>query len=418
MQNSGWMRTAARACGTLLLLTAELARSAPVEQAWEQTYNGGYTDGIGAIALDGSGNIYVLGYSVNASNNPAFLTIKYSPEGTQLWQRRYDGGAPTAIAVNAIGEVWVMGLGETTNSAAYLTIKYDPDGSELWARRLSGVNQYGTEPRALAVDASGNAFVTGFRRVTDGVDAVTTAKYSPAGEELWVRVADTMDWVSALAADGDGNVIVTGSGHDADNNVYTLTLKYDATGNLRWAAHYDGQGNSDSQPSAGLAVDPAGNVYVAAIASWPSTGANQILTLKYSSQGTLLQTTSYEDATGRWLGAGAVKLDNDGNLYLTGSSIYITNNNWAYDFITLKYDANGTPAWAARYNGQNYGLTGAGGTLALDSSGNPYVADPYGFVTVKYAADGNLRCVMSKPSGFARALAVDGSVTVYSAANS
>src|SRR6266480_683367 len=138
MQNSGWIRTAARACSILLLVAAGLARSAPVELAWDRTYNGGLSDAIQSMALDGSGNVYVLGYSVNEFNNPGFFTTKYSPAGTPVWQRFYDGGSPGVIVVNDSGEVWVMGLGETTNSAFYLSIKYDADGNQLWVRRLAG----------------------------------------------------------------------------------------------------------------------------------------------------------------------------------------------------------------------------------------------------------------------------------------
>src|SRR5437879_1446970 len=106
MRIGDWIRTVARTSGTLLLIVAGWAQSAPVEQAWEQTYNGGYEDNLQAMALDGEGNVYVLGYSNNSSNNPSLLTIKYAPDGTKLWQRRYDYGLPTALAVNALGEVW------------------------------------------------------------------------------------------------------------------------------------------------------------------------------------------------------------------------------------------------------------------------------------------------------------------------
>src|SRR5438876_5558234 len=213
MQNRNWMTTGARACTMLLLLTAGLARSAPVEQAWEQIYNGEHNDGIGGMALDGDENIYVTGYSANASNHWELATIKYSPDGTPLWLRRHsegpqDSAGPVGIAVNAVGEAWVIALSAGPTSAAYLTIKYDADGTELWARRLEGANQWGTQPRAFAVDAFGNAFVTGLRRVSDVVDAVTTVKYSPSGDELWVRVANDIYWPTALAVDGNGSVIL------------------------------------------------------------------------------------------------------------------------------------------------------------------------------------------------------------------
>src|SRR5437899_2185539 len=159
MRIGDWIRTVARTSGTLLLIVAGWAQSAPVEQLWERIYNGGHSDAVQSLALDASGNVYVLGYSVNEFNNPGFLTIKYSPDGTPIWQRFYDGGSPGVVVVNDSGEAWVMGLGETTNSAFYLTIKYDADGNQLWVRRLAGFNQWGTEPRGFSVDRFGNAVV-------------------------------------------------------------------------------------------------------------------------------------------------------------------------------------------------------------------------------------------------------------------
>ncbi|PYX63351.1 MAG: hypothetical protein DMG78_31835, partial [Acidobacteria bacterium] len=250
-----------------------------------------------------------------------------------------------------------MGLGETTNSAFYLTIKYDADGNQLWVRRLAGFNQWGTEPRGFSVDRFGNAVVTGLRRIADGVDTITTVKYSPSGDELWVRVAAGMEWVSALGTDGDGNAIVVGSTWNSNYGISDITVvKYNSAGVVLWTAHYAGTRNGESQSASGLTIDDAGNIYIAGIGLLPSTGIGGILSLKYSPQGTLLQSTAYGDVTGRWLGSGVVQLDNDGNLYLTGTSIYTTTNGWAYDLLTLKYDSNGNQAWAARYGGQTHEL--------------------------------------------------------------
>jgi hypothetical protein len=42
------------------------------------------------MALDGAGNIYVTGFSQNATNgNLDYATIKYAPNGNQVWATRY-----------------------------------------------------------------------------------------------------------------------------------------------------------------------------------------------------------------------------------------------------------------------------------------------------------------------------------------
>jgi hypothetical protein len=68
-----------------------IKRVAPsgVQQEWVALYNGGYGPDIAdAIAIDGSGNVYVTGLSVGPGTcNLAcvdYATIKYDPSGTQL----------------------------------------------------------------------------------------------------------------------------------------------------------------------------------------------------------------------------------------------------------------------------------------------------------------------------------------------
>src|SRR5277367_3513291 len=67
--------------------------SAQIQQAWVARYKNGITNGTNQavkMALDASGNIYVTGFSQNANSNLGYVTIKYAPNGNQLWAARYD----------------------------------------------------------------------------------------------------------------------------------------------------------------------------------------------------------------------------------------------------------------------------------------------------------------------------------------
>ena len=108
-----------------------------VLKAWVARYEG---DGANAMAVDDSGNVYVTGVSAPAD----YATIKYDPDGNELWVARYDGPASSydealAMAVDGWGNVYVAGKsdGIGTNQD-YATIKYDPDGNELWVARYDG----------------------------------------------------------------------------------------------------------------------------------------------------------------------------------------------------------------------------------------------------------------------------------------
>src|SRR3984957_12700611 len=64
-----------------------------IQQAWVAHYNNGITNGTNQavkMALDSAGNIYATGFSQNANTHLGYVTIKYAPNGKQLWAARYD----------------------------------------------------------------------------------------------------------------------------------------------------------------------------------------------------------------------------------------------------------------------------------------------------------------------------------------
>src|SRR4029077_7750140 len=96
-------------------------------------------------------------------------TIKYNSDGQQQWVARYDGPVnytdkATAIAVDASGNVYVTGASSSNAGAGgldYATIKYNSAGQQQWVARYNGPGNYIDQARAIAVDGSGNVYVTG-----------------------------------------------------------------------------------------------------------------------------------------------------------------------------------------------------------------------------------------------------------------
>src|SRR5204862_4777854 len=83
-----------------------------------------------------------------------------------------------AITADSAGQVWVAGEVRTNG---LLTIKCAANGTLLWARRFDETN-VSTYHTRLAIDPVGNAYVT-----TGIAHEHILIKYSPHGEELWVR---------------------------------------------------------------------------------------------------------------------------------------------------------------------------------------------------------------------------------------
>jgi hypothetical protein len=128
----------------------------------------------------------------------------------------------------------------------------------------------GSEPMSatkIAVDAAGNVIVAANRgRPTDfhGNGDIVVQKYSAAGQIIWETAYDGpahgIDYVKALALDADGNAIVCGASYGGHTGRDYVTLKVNANGKRAWVRRYAGPGGFDE--ARGVAVDPAGNVYV------------------------------------------------------------------------------------------------------------------------------------------------------------
>lgn len=418
-----------------LVATALKPDSAAVGKAWIARYNGpGNLDDVARpIAVDQSGNAYVTGYSEDPVNGLDYLTIKYDSAGQQQWVARYDGPAhdwdmAEAIAVDLSGNVYVTG--ESIGGAGYYgfaTIKYNSAGQRQWVARYIAEAAGDDFAFAIAVDSAGNVYVTGesFSSPTDAV--MVTVKYNSAGRQQWVARNDQpgIGAGHAIAIGVAGSVYVTGFNNGAGTNDY-VTIAYDSAGQQQWIARYDGPGQDSDIPEA-IALDQLGNVYVTGF-SVGSAGDYDYATIKYNSAGQQQWVARYNGPGNDWDLAVDIAVDQSGNVFVTGESIGTALPD--YDYATIKYDSAGQQQWVARYNGHSNGDDEAT-ALALDSAGNVYVTgastnpddNSYDYVTIRYDPAGGEQWVVrykGRVSSYdiARGIAVDRSDNVYVTGNS
>ena len=237
------------------------------EEQWLSRYGpGSLPSNATAIAVDKSGNVYVTGYS-----GDDYVTIKYNSAGEQQWVARYDGpghalDAAYAIAVDAWDNVYVTGYSDGMGTEAdYATIKYDSAGQQQWVARYDGPVSRFDEAAAIAIDGSGNVYVTGISLGLDTVIDFVTVKYDTLGQEQWVARYNNGGG-RAIALDSSGNVYVTGYSNDPRTGTEYATIKYNPVGQEQWVARYNGSAN-DSDQAAAIAVDGVGNVYVAGMST-------------------------------------------------------------------------------------------------------------------------------------------------------
>jgi len=353
------------------------------------TYLGGSLGDSGyRVAVDSSGSAYVTG-STRSSNFPttagaydttlnggadAFV-VKLNPSGTGLAYAAYLGGSSSDdygydIAVDGAGNAYVTGMTYSANfpttSGAYDTtfnggtdafvVKLNSSGSGLvYATYLGGSgyeeSHLGYPLYGIAVDGVGNAYVTG---VTYSFDFPTTP----------------------------GTYDTTFNGGSAD--VFVVKLNSSGAG-LLYSTFLGGAGYENS--FAGIAVDGAGNAYVAGrtrSANFPTTagaydttfsGAGDVFVVKLDLSGSGLLYATFLGGSDEEYAYG-IAVDGGGNAYVTGNSDFA-------DFPTTPgaYDTtyNSGDGFVVKLNPSGSGfvyatfLGGLGSHVAADLSGNAYV---------------------------------------------
>jgi hypothetical protein len=232
------------------------------------------------VATDPSGNVVVTGID---SGIRGFITIKYSGQGTALWtntlvQGLGSGGEPEpmALAVGPTGDVYVTG--KSTDHGA-VTRKCSAAGSTLWTTHykspnLDTVYDYGAV--ALAVVANGDAYIAARSapETPDDTGDYAIIKYSSGGTALWTNIyhRSDYDYPSDLAVDASGNVWVTGTTYSDYG-----TVAYSSAGIPLCTNIYD----FGIDVASSLATDSVGNIYVTGY-SRDDSGDYDFATIKYA----------------------------------------------------------------------------------------------------------------------------------------
>jgi aerobic-type carbon monoxide dehydrogenase small subunit (CoxS/CutS family) len=310
----------------------------------------------------------------------------------------------------------VVALDGATNSATKtLTLIYDPQAGRTpsefcWANHGGGPGD--DIGYAIALDAGGNAYVTGSFQgaalfgntnlISQGSSDIFIAKYDPAGSLLWARQAGGAgaDGGFGIALDTNSNCYVTGyfsgsatvgSTHLTTTGSYDLFLaKYDTDGNMLWAAT---TGASEALYGSAIAVDLAGNSYLTGSFAQNASFAGQpflnntnydTFVAKYSPGGALQWATQLggdNNDQGTGIGVNA-----NGQCYVTGyfeGDAVFGNQDLIsvgdQDMFVCQLDASGQLQWV-----QQAGVLGKteGAALTVDPQGNCFVTGYYDGLTL------------------------------------
>ncbi len=419
-----------------LVLYTEHSYSRQLEVIWVRQYWG---PGLGVdypcvhgIAVDDYENVYVAGRSKGINTDFDYVLIKYDANGNQQFTVRYDQNngtdIPRAMIVDDSGYIYLTGQAGPLLTSTITTIKYKPDGDTCWVRKYSVPNGYFNCGRAIAIDGSYNVYVTGYE-TDQNIDLnCVTIKYDKNGNQQWSARYDisgtTSDYNEGydLWVDNSGNIYVVGGTSDAaGNNEDYLTIKYNPSGAPIWVRTWN-SGSQNSDWATKVALDVAGNVYVAGSAN------NRDRTIKYDTNGNLLWTSQSDptnwgqevtdlcvDGYGRpWTTAyyygNTIKYNNQNGTIMwswewpsPGNSaemwdmemdpaggVYITGRSQSGDYATVKFDSTGAIKWQETYDGYGYldvayGITvNSAGYIWITGHVNVASSDSGPIVTIKY----------------------------------
>jgi len=350
---------------------------------WSTYLGGSGTEAGYGIAVDGLGNVFVVGRTTSSDfpttggfdttlggTEDAFIT-KVSGAGALLWSS-YLGGSgkdsASSVATDGFGDAFVVGYTESSNfpatggfdtvlsgtSDAFIT-KVSGTGSLLWSSYLGGTASEGANRVAVQ---SGNAYIIGSTTSSDfpttggfdtslgGLKDAFVAKVTGGGSLAWSSYlgGSGLDDGYGIAVDGLGDVFVTGETASSDfpaaggfQTIYGggtadgFVARINSAGSLLWSSYLGGSGYDYGDS---IAVDGSGDAYVTGetgSTNFPTSGGfdtslggtQDAFVAKVSAAGALVW-SSYLGGSAGDVGWG-IAVDGSGDLLVTG---YTTSTNF------------------------------------------------------------------------------------------
>ncbi|HYE92975.1 MAG TPA: hypothetical protein VEA38_18235, partial [Terriglobales bacterium] len=280
-------------------------------------------DSAHALALDSSGDVYVLGTVALPDVDLQVMRLSGST-GATAWTRTIDNGAeetPAGIAVDSAGGVLIAShfLGTRGHEDWHVAKLSAASGSTSWQRNVdSGGRDVAV---GLAVDGAGNAYVVGNSAASASLDVVRTMRFNATdGGVAWERTYGThgFNGATAIRCDGQGNAVVTGHAAVSTGDDDIVTLKYTASGSLAWQSRFRGT-RAGLETGRSLAVDPRGNVAVTGISFTQGQTAADVRTVKYDgASGGELWSSAYRGSGAGSEDSGFAVLAAAGAIYTVG----------------------------------------------------------------------------------------------------
>jgi hypothetical protein len=337
---------------------------------WHTFLGGSNVDHSYGVAVDGNGNVYVAGYSKDTWGKPvnahaggwadAFVA-KLNSNGARQWHTFMGSGSncqdeAKGIGIDGSGNIYVVGFSGATwgspvnahagNDDAFVAKFDNSSGVWQWNTFLGSVsNDWGT---GIAVDGSGNVYVVGtsyydwgaaLNAFAGGYDAFA-AKLNSSGVRQWNTFLGSArrDDGTGIAVDRSENVYVIGRSEATwgtpvnahAGGLWGVTdafaAKLNGSGARQWHTFL---GSTESDDGTGIAVDGRGNVYI--VGSSDATWGTPTPVSTFLPPDAFVARLNGSDGVRQWhtfLGSGSpdqgkgIAAGGSGNVYVVGHSGY------------------------------------------------------------------------------------------------
>ena len=250
---------------------------------WSKVWGGSERDLGFEIAVDSLGNAFIMGWTLSygAGSEDVFL-LKYNSSGNLLWNKTWGGSGyeyAHKIALDASGNIFITGVTSSYGAghSSVFVLKYDSSGNLLWDKTWGGSG--GETGREIAVDALGNSYITGeTSSYGAGYSDAFLLKYDSSGNLLWDKTwgGSANDYGRGIALDSSGNIFITGI-YNGGSHSDVFLLKYNSSGNLLLYKTWEGLGYASGN---GIAIDLTGNSYITGETSNNGPGYSNVFLLK------------------------------------------------------------------------------------------------------------------------------------------
>jgi hypothetical protein len=413
---------------------------------WAVRFGGVEADAIRGVGVDGSGNIYIAGYSekigdfgdgkpVQLQGSDAFVA-SLKPDGTLRWVRFFGGkgqDVAEALAVDAKGNSVVVGsfsdsldFGGDSISAvgaddAFVAM-FDAEGKRLWAKRLGGPDV--DSASYVSFDRAGDVLVSGTFRAGASFgdfdleeagrgDAFVAVLARADGGVKWARRFGStgLDIGRAVIEDAAGSLVLLveysapidfgGGPLESTNHRDVALVKLGRDGSHVWSKSW---GNQFDCLALDMALDPAGNIFVTGTfedkirlggQEFSSAGRGDVYVSKYDAKGTHLWSQRFggkDDDIGM-----SIVADPEGNAFVAGRFYQsvdfggtLLKSAGDRDVFLLKLSPQGETRWARRIGGpqrestRGLALTADGGVII---GGAFHLSADFGGKTLEAAAE-------------------------------